>query len=223
MALEEILKLPFEIQFVLASGYLSYRLSVTGLDRSYATIDKVFQILTFGIISYLVYDFVSKYTDKSTPIGTSISMGASIVVSLLVAAIWRKFGRTVVVSALRKSKITRENFFPSTWDHIIQAPSKWVYVSVACEDGIIYESDLSILPDGLPFDGIDLDSTGNIAIFVTRTIDSKGNEVDHGLAGAVDKQGFANVTYIPSSKIIHVTISVTSNVTLPEASSESVV
>ncbi|MEQ8505946.1 MAG: hypothetical protein RIB80_11520 [Rhodospirillales bacterium] len=204
--IEELMKLPFEIQLVMAAGYMAYRVASSGLDRAHKTADIVFQVFVYGLVAYLSYDFVLRW------VSTAPAMGVGIIGSIAVASFWRAIGRQIFVAIVRKSKITRENFTPSTWDHILQSRYQWAYVSVACDDAKSYESNLQALPKGLPFDFLDLDTDGNIAIYVTRIIQADGSAKDFGIEGVVDEYGRAQLTYIPVSSIKNVTISLGSNV-----------
>lgn len=201
MDLNDITQLPFEIQLVLASGYLAYKLATTGLDRSHKTSDVVFQVFAYGSIAYPAYLFVA---------GRGYGYWAvaiAFIASALGAALWRSFVRSWVVAALKKTGVTRENYVPSTWDHILQARQNWAYVSVELANGERLESNLSSLPQNMPLGAADLDTAGNIAIYVTRAIDTDGDPTDFELTDGLDAQGLAALTYIPASQINSVTVS----------------
>ena len=217
MSFEEFLKLPFEIQMVLAAGYIGYRVSATGLDRNHKAMDLLFIVLTFGLVAYTAYDLSLRELD------TAPAMAVGIVATIIAASIWRRWGRAIFVKILRSSRTTRENFVPSSWDHIIQSHHKWGYVSVTCDDDVAYESDLLSLPGGLPFEPLDIDSDGNIALYVTRIVNAKNETNNLGVSGAVDEHGRAHLTYIPSNRIKHITISLDAGkVTLPVSSAAEV-
>jgi len=206
MSIEEVLKLPFEMQLVLAAGYMAYRVAVTGLDRNHRTTDVVFQVLTYGLVAYVTYDLAAKVM----PLG--VAMVSAVTASIVTASIWRKFGRNFFVGILRASKVTRENFSPSTWDHIIQNDQKWAYISVTRDDDVAFESNLQALPEGLPFEPLDLDTDGNVAIYVTRRISAKEEVTDYKIEDVIDKYGRAHLTYIPASRIKAITISLGTDV-----------
>lgn len=211
MTADEFLKLPIEIQLVMAAGYLGYRTATTGLDRNHKTADIIFQVFVYGLITYISYDVTSHYLSKYA------SMAAGFGGAIGIASIWRTYGRRVFVWILRKTKTTRENFSPTTWDHILQSSQKWNYVSVVCDDDVAYESNLASLPKGLPFEPLDTDPDGNVAIYVTRTIPTSGDPIDHN-DGALDSLGRAHLTYIPASRIKNITVSFQTNLATSEAS-----
>ena len=204
MKFEEVLKLPFEIQMVLVAGYLSYRVATGGLDRAHKPTDIVFQVLAYGLIAYVIYDL---FPAPAAPI---FSMPAALFFTIAIAAVWRRFGRKLFVGLFRLTRITRENYIPSTWDHLIHESYLWAYVSVICDDDTVYESNLSILPEGLPFESLDVDSGSNIAMYVTRMISPKQESTDYAVP---DEYGRARITYIPANRIRNISISFKTNIT----------
>ena len=213
MTAPEIVNLPFEVQFVLAAGYLAYRLAAAGLDRTHRTTDVVFQVFAYGSVAYLGYALSKPH------LGFAPAMAPAVLGALAAAALWRAGGRCAVVYILRKLNVTRENYMPSTWDNIIHARRTWTYVSVARGDDVIFESDLGNLPDGLPLYPIDVDGDGNIALYVTRTIAPDGGVTNFGTGGAFDEYGRAHLTYIPAREIKNVTVSFATKLSPSEDSS----
>jgi len=205
--LEEALKLPFEMQLVLAAGYLAYRTANAGLDRSHKNTDIVFQVFAFGTIAYGLY----KPVEACAPI--PVAMLASVLGALIAAIIWRSIGRATIVKILRALGVTRENFSPSVWDSILHAREKWAYVSVIRTDDVTFESNLEALPVGLPLEPMELDMDGNVAIYITRTIDPKGEINELGTEGVLDTFGRAHLTYIPVDQIKNITISFATDIT----------
>jgi len=203
--IEGLIKLPFEVQLVLVSGYLAYRIATTGLDGNHKPADTIFQVLAYGLVAYIVYILMWDF-----PVWASIT--ASILASVSTAGIWRKFGLNIAVKALRKAKVTRENFYPSTWAHIIHENEEWAYISVTRDDDVVFESHLEIIPEGLPLGPLDVDVDGNIAIYVTNMISPKGTETDFSAEGVPDADGRAHLTYIPASRVKSVTVSLDTDV-----------
>lgn len=213
MNVAELTKLPFDIQIILAAGYLAYRLATAGLDRTHRAADTVFQVFVYGSVAYLAYTLAKPHA------GLAPAMAAAALGALAAAALWRACGRNAVVWVLRKLNVTRENYMPSTWDNIIQSPQTWTYVSVYRDDDVTFESDLANLPECLPLAGIDVDAGGNIALYVTRTIAPNGDVTDFGTRGALDKLVRAHLTYIPARNIKNVTVSFATDLSPSEDSS----
>ncbi len=201
MTAANIVNLPFEIQLILAAGYLAYRLAAAGLDRTHRTSDAVFQVFAYGSVAYLGYALAVPH------IGFVPAMVAAVPCALAAAALWRSVGRRILVKALRRLKVPRENYAPSTWDSIIHAPHAWTHLSVTRNDNVIQESDLGELDPKLPLDRVDVDAGGNAALYVTRTITPDGQATEHGSGRGFDDHGRARLTYIPAEHIKQVTVS----------------
>ena len=202
MVSDKLLQLPFEIQAVLAIGYLAYRLATAGLDRHHRTGDFVLQVLVYGAIAKVAQEGVAPWIQSPW-----CGLGVGLVLALLAAACWRAFGRRATVWLLRKFRVTRENYSPSTWASLIDDPRPWHYVSVKLRDGTWLESNIDGLPKRLPHDPLDVDTDGNIAMYVTSRTDPNGTEHKFETADVLDEFGRAQITYIPASQIDRVTIS----------------
>lgn len=201
----DILNLPFEIQLILASGYLSYKISSASLNKNHRTIDEIFQILSFGMIAYitnnLIRNNVPSWNDwQSMPIATASS--------LLTAIFWRKWIWDLIKKILKKSGTTNENFYPSSWDHIIcHKDILWRYIIVQLKDGYMLESDLDQVPKHLPFRPLDVDSSGAIALYITSlTRPNQETAVEFGYQRIHDEIGCSQITYIPASEISRIDI-----------------
>lgn len=199
----ELLNLPFEIQLVLAAGYLAYRISSAGLDKNHRPTDTAFQILVYGLIAYLTNEQIGEACPQW------VAMPASILSSIVASLLWRRPLSGIVRRALRAGGFTNENFAPTTWDHIIQNKDvkAWLYVSVQLRDGYVLESDLALVPDTLPFSCFDADSAGNIAIYVTKFIRPSGKEIAIDGGHIRNEIGAAQITYIPRDEIVRVDLS----------------
>ncbi len=195
MSVEELLKLPFEIQLVLAAGYLAYRLATVGLDKKHRAADTIFQVFVYGTVAFAAYAAVSEKVSLSWAIVISTTA------ALVIAALWRAVGLRIFVCILRALKVTRENFAPSTWDSILDARRDWAFVSVVSVDNVAYESNLK---SKLPLGPLELDRDGNIALYVTRIVEANGDEQ---YFQPIDEFGRAHLTYIPANQIKTVTIS----------------
>jgi len=214
---EKLLQLPFEIQAVLAIGYVAYRLATTGLDKHHRTGDFVFQVLVYGALAKAVQELVASWL-----VGYWLSFGVALPVTLGVAACWRAFGNRLAVAALRKLRVTRENYSPSTWASLLDDRYPWRYVSVLLDDGTWLDSNIDALPPALPHDPLDVDTDGNIALYVTRRTDADGTVNDFDSEGVIDAHGRANLTYVPAASIKRITVSLGARqATAPTSSAEA--
>jgi len=198
MSVEELLKLPFEIQLVLAAGYLAYRLATVGLDKKHRAADTIFQVFVYGTVAFAAYAAVSEKVSLSWAIVISTTA------ALMIAALWRAVGLRIFVCILRALKITRENFAPSTWDSILDARRDWGFVSVVAVDNVAYDSNIERLKNKLPLGPLELDRDGNVALYVTRIVEANGDEQ---YFQPIDEFGRAHLTYIPANQIKTVTVS----------------
>ncbi len=201
MNADDIVHLPFEVQAVLAAGYLGYRLAAAGLDRTHRAADTVFQVFVYGALAWAACALAKPH------IGVVAALAVAFPTALVAAALWRAGGRRILVAALRWLKVTRENYAPSTWDSIIHAPHAWTHLSVMRTDDVIQESNLGELAPDLPLDRVDVDAGGNVALYVTRTIAPDGKAMEHGSGRGLDDGGRARLTYIPAENIKQVTVS----------------
>ena len=206
MPTSDLINLPLELQMALVAGYLSYRVATTGLDRLHKTTDTVFQTLSYGLVALLAY----RYTPFTNLAGAVI---CAILSAMAVSCVWRAVGKRLFRDILKLLKITNENFYPRTWDHILdyheKDKDKWAYLSVVLKDGLVLESDIQTLPKGLPLGPVDLDGDGNIALYVTTVIHADGDVFE---VNALDEYGRANLTYVPYSEIRTVTVSYQTNI-----------
>lgn len=201
--MKDLFDLPFEIQVVLAIGYLSYKLAFTGLDKKHKTLDVFMLILVYGAIAYSGIE-ATKWMEGSYWAGVGVGLTAA----LASATAWRRWGRKASAWILRKGKISWDSFSPTTWDGIIQNTDHvWAYVTVHCTDGTILRSDMNALPKGLPNGPCQVDSDGNVAIYVTSKKTPELAEVDYGRDAGVDDEGRAHITYVPAANIQRLTIS----------------
>src|SRR5258708_10860941 len=100
------LKLPWEIQVALASGYAAYALAYTGLRERQRTIDIAFLSLVFSVPATMVFGV---FASRSPIICIPIAFVGPFAVSL----IWRKFLRPLMFPILRQFNVTWADDDPS--------------------------------------------------------------------------------------------------------------
>jgi hypothetical protein len=108
MSTEDLLKLPWDLQVPLASGYAAYVLAYTGLRDRQKTVDVAFISLVFSLIATGILAVAA--TRGIEPIKASAMAFGVTVIS---GALWRKLGRPVVSWSLRATNITWSNDDPS--------------------------------------------------------------------------------------------------------------
>ncbi len=208
---QKTLELPFEIQVILASGYVAYKIASSGVEDNHKHIDVAFSILIYSVIAKLGYELSLTFLIETNTSPLSIkwlSIAGSFVLPVISAIFWRKWGKNFIVFLLQKAKISSENFRGSTWSSLIHEQFEWSYLSVRLNDGSYIESDLQSLPDELSKTTCELDEAGNIALYITSIIDPDGKEQIYDIENDVlDNHGREHLTFIPTSEIARVSIS----------------
>lgn len=107
--IQELLGLPVEVLFVLAAGYLSYRLAYTGKDATHKTIDVIFLVFVYAFVARLVAGLVGAALSDTGLSAPYVQICAGLIgmfLTLCVAAYWRKWGKLLVFELLRYLKIS---------------------------------------------------------------------------------------------------------------------
>lgn len=208
---KDLVDLSLSIQVLLVAGYIGCRINLSGTYSTHKDIDIIFQTLVFGVcanfITLYIFDLAitQKYMNK---LGISASRdyvsGAFVlIVAISIAVAWKIRARDLCVKVLNKSRITHENFYPTSLHHIIfgNKINNWMYLSVICKDGSVIESAFGNIPKELPFYPCDIDADGNIAVYATYYTRPDGTEVDLGETRFRNALGYPQITYIPSSEI----------------------
>ncbi|MBX4993158.1 hypothetical protein ABID08_002342 [Rhizobium binae] len=206
--MNELLKLPFEIQIVLVAGYLGYKLTTATKKVEHKTEDFLLQVLVFGtlgrVFSYVVARLVMKlgYWAPTTVVESDYKSVAIISVLAIIgsvgfALLWRKYLEKWVKAAMSKLKIYHDDHETSAFRSVMSADTRWSFVQVHLANGKIVES-LLALPEqaGIPTKPIILNDDG-IAMYVTAVYEGdERREFDQ-----VNAAGDTTITYIPRSEI----------------------
>jgi hypothetical protein len=211
--MNELLKLPFEIQIVLVAGYLGYKVTTATKKVEHKTEDFLLQVLVFGtlgrVFSYVVARLVMKlgYWAPTTVVETDYKSVAIISVLAIIgsvgfALLWRKYLEKWVRAGMSKLKVYHDDHETSAYRSILSAETRWSVVQVHLSSGKIVES-LLALPEqaGIPTKPITLNDDG-IALYVT-TVFEGDERRDYPVANAA---GDTTITYIPRSEIKQIDI-----------------
>lgn len=207
--MKELLALPIELQIVLFAGYIGYQISTMGRAVTHRTEDVLFQVLSFGTIARLIVALVTTTlsTIRSDLIVAEttrlIIVGFGTVgVSLLVSSLWRAKLSSVVSCLMGAAGIYRDDHESSVWRSILATDAEWTYVQLHCDDGRIYESDFSKLPDDLPGGKLTLNDDG-IAMYVTQLHRADNTSSTYEITSA---QHGATIDYFPRSAVKRIEI-----------------
>lgn len=200
MELKDIASLPEQLQVILASGYLGYSIAYAGFRENERKDDVLYGILAFGMFGYIFYDATRKMFSALWVPG----LGA-LLVSVLVAIFWRKYGRRWFNSLMHKAAISNEDGIKTTWARIIQdttiAPSQLV---VQLKDGSVLECDDVQSFHDAPVPLYYVDSEGSIAFYVTRKTLPNGEVKD--LNHTRHTEWGDKITYVPKDQILSAAI-----------------
>jgi len=212
--MNELLKLPYEIQILLVAGYLGYKLTTATKKVEHKTEDFLLQVLVFGslgrVFSYVVSWLVVKvgYWAPTTLVETdytSVVVIGSLAVmgSVISALLWRRYLERGLKAAMSYLNIYHDDHETSAFRSVTSAKTRWSFIQVHLTSGKILESWLK-LPEqaGIPTKPVILNDDG-IALYVTaiHSADGESRDCDH-----VTASGESIITYVPRSEIKQIDI-----------------
>ncbi|WP_425639850.1 hypothetical protein [Agrobacterium radiobacter] len=212
--MNELLKLPYEIQIVLVAGYLGYKLTTATKKAEHKTEDFLLQVLVFGtigrVISYLVALFVMMlgYWAPTAVVETdyksvAVISALAIIGSVVFALLWRRYLETCVKAVMSYLDIYHDDHETSAFRSVTSAKTRWSFIQVHLTNGSILESWLK-LPEqaGIPTKPVILNDDG-VALYVTTIHPKDGDSRD---CEQVTSTGENVITYIPRSEIKQIDI-----------------
>jgi hypothetical protein len=192
----DLLRLPLDVQIVLASGYAAYALAYVGLRDRQRPIDIAFISLIFSLVASSVLGWLA-------PWGLAASGLIAFVASLVAGIVWRKFGRPYVFPVLRYFRITWFDDAPSALaslsDNTIFDVTQ---IAVLLDDDTWLICDNAAQFNEAPFGPFHIGPNGDIAMYVMRIDSPDGQEREQ----TRDIVAGDKITYIPASRIKRFTI-----------------
>jgi hypothetical protein len=200
MSTEDLLKLPWDLQVPLASGYAAYVLAYTGLRDRQKTVDIAFISLVFSLAATAVLALAAKR--GVDPVKAS---ALAFAVTVSSGALWRKLGRPFVAWALRAANITWSNDDPSALASLGENTKCYVtQIAVQLDD----DSWLSCLDAAQfsksPFGPFQLGPNGDVALYVTDISSADGT--DKPQLTLRDPAYGDRITYVPAARIKRITV-----------------
>lgn len=194
----EFLKLPWEIQGALASGYAAYAIAYTGLRERQKPVDIAFLSLVFSVPATLTFGWLASR-------GPTISIPAAFIVAVGTAIIWRKFIRPFAFPLLKKLNITWANDDPSALATLGgNAKFGITQIAVLMDDGTWLRCDDARNFDSAPFSPYLLGPNGDVALYLTHEEAADGKVKT--LATVRDPVYGDRITYVPASRIKRITL-----------------
>jgi hypothetical protein len=209
----DLLRLPWEIQLALASGYAAYVVAYTGMRERQRTIDIAFISLVFSLVATLVLWLLSSQS-------IVIASVAAFIASVLAGAAWRKFGRPLTLAALRAGNVTWSDDEPSALATLSCSTKFYVsQIAVLLDDGTWLScKDTAPFADA-PFGPCQIGPNGDVAMYLTHEEPPGGEERE---VPNVRNVAYGDrVTYIPASKIKRITLRHTAKSIRPSLAEET--
>lgn len=200
MSAEDLLKLPWDLQVPLASGYAAYVLAYTGLRDRQKTVDVAFISLVFSLIATGVLALA--VTRGVGPVQASALAFAVTVVS---GVLWRRLGRPFIGWSLRAANITWANDDPSALATLSENTKCYVtQVAVQLDDGSWLSCQSALDFAHAPFGPFQLGPNGDIALYVTDLTEADGT--DKPQLTLRDPNYGDRITYVPAVRIKRITV-----------------
>lgn len=198
--MESVLSLPVELQIVLLSGYLAYRVTVAGRAVTHRTEDFLLQVLVFGAIGRMLGGLIMAlpwFAQADNELEVFLTGMSAVVTAVGIASCWRRFGKRWWVAIMGKTGVFRDDLEPTAWSSLMNANAKWRFIQLYCNDGNIYESIFGDVPAQVPCDKITINEDG-VLIYITRVIRPDGSELETPIE---DTGNGYEVAYFPRSEI----------------------
>jgi hypothetical protein len=200
MSAEDLLKLPWDLQVPLASGYAAYVLAYTGLRDRQKTVDVAFISLVFSLIATGILVVSAKRGIEPIKAGA-----LAFAVTVISGALWRKLGRPAVSWSLRAANITWSNDDPSALASLSENTKCYVtQVAVLLDDGSWLSCLNAVDFNKAPFGPFQLGPSGDIALYVTDISEADG--VEKPQLTLRDSAYGDRITYVPAARIKRITV-----------------
>lgn len=195
--MQELLQLPWQIQIVIVSGYLSYRVAYAGRSSAHRATDIVAIILCFGGVALAAFEVIHRQIDGIQ--GQAIASAAAIIASLLSAAIWRRFVSGWANYAIKAISRSQEDGYATAWDTIVQK-ERLLYsqLNLTLTNGDIYESYPLGRFNKWSNGPCVLGGDGSVAMYVTHITPAGGTRREVNL---LETEEGKRITYVPSGSI----------------------
>jgi hypothetical protein len=194
----EFLKLSWQVQTALASGYAAYAVAYTGLRDRQRPIDVAFLSLVFSVPATLVFGFLASY-------GPLISIPVAFLAAVAVGIFWRRIVRPFVFPILKKFDVTWSNDDPSALATLSENSKFGVtQIAVLLDDGTWLRCDDARKFGDAPYAPFLLGPTGDVAFYLTHE-ESAGGELKT-LKTVRDPYYGDRITYVPASRVKRIAI-----------------
>ncbi|AFL52529.1 hypothetical protein ABIE78_001592 [Sinorhizobium fredii] len=212
--MNELLKLPFEIQIVLVAGYLGYKLTTAARKLEHKTEDFLLQVLVLGTLgrafSYVVTKLAVKvgYSAPTAVVDTDyrsvLIIGTLAVVgSTFFALLWRRYLDRAIKQLMSALNVYHDDHETSALRSLTSANARWSFIQIHLASGKILESLFHRAESsGIPTKPLIINEDG-IALYVTAVHRAEGEREDYD---TITSSGENVITYVPRSEIKQIDI-----------------
>lgn len=209
--MNDILALTFEVQLMLVCGYFSYSIGSIGRRINHSVEDKIFQIITFGFLSLIIYQTLIWLCDAvfesfSNTAETIFQAASMILIAVGIGAIWKAKLQSWVYKIMKALGVSNEDHYPTVLGSVIHGHTKftWDYLHLHLKDGRTIRSDLTQIKDlNLAGSAPLVDAEGNVALYVTTIYRSDDTQEDFVPA---HENGSSKLSYYPKDAIAGIEI-----------------
>jgi hypothetical protein len=192
--MNDLLKLSWQVQVALGSGYVAYMLAYVGIRQHHQATDITFRTISFGLLASLtLYLKPTGYIVWDSLLAFFVAVAGGLV--------WRYAGIGLLRRSLRHFNISWADDTPTAWATISSANSqhKLTQLSVLLQDGTwLICSPVGKFNDD-PFGPCVLGQGGDLALYVTEEIEPCGKSRPQ--TTVKDNALGSRLTYVPAAAI----------------------
>lgn len=189
----DFLKLPWEIQAALASGYVAYMIAYAVLRGRHSTIDTAFITLVFSLIATVILSLMMTF-------GPPLAIVTTVVGCCVSGLIWRKWGRGTYRWSMRKLDISWANDDPSTLDTLCGDSTNYLTaIAIQLDNGQWLRCDNTEKFRDAPHGPALIGPAGDVALYLTHEEEADGTQKELETVSSHDYGDL--LTYVPASRI----------------------
>jgi uncharacterized membrane protein YeaQ/YmgE (transglycosylase-associated protein family) len=189
----DFLKLPWEIQAALASGYVAYMVAYAGLKGRHSAVDTAFITLVFSLIATVILSFASQF-------GIPWAITAAVVGCCVSGLVWRKWGRKAYRAVMRSLDVSWANDDPTALETLSGDSAHYLTaIAVQLDDGRWLRCDDTERFRDAPHGPALIGPSGDVAFYLTHEDAADGTPKELQTVRSPD---FGDrITYVPASRI----------------------
>lgn len=194
----ELTNLPWATVLFLAAGYAGYFIANTGAREHHKPTDTAFSSAVFGFFALFAYQLLIRQ-EMGVLWGSMLSFGSACVLG----GVWRKWGRFLLLKALRAFRISFTDDIQSAWAALGSATNvSATELCVYLKNGTLLQSSDLAQFNHLPNGPCILGGNGDVLMYVTNARGADGELTSND---ALSHKGWGTeITYIPAAEIARI-------------------